>query len=116
MGNGRSWMILPGTNHQHNRTQTKNQRSEGHDISDPVKALRGWRRQHCGTVLLHEALLDQAVAISPSQRRHEFVAHAVGRAAAYVVTLQKNLIASTDAQHLVADCGEPRSGIAGAKQ
>ena len=65
---------------------------------------------------MHEALLDQAVAVSAGDGSHEFVAHAVGSGAADVVAFQKNLFAAADAHHAMSDFVEAGGGISGAEK
>ncbi len=98
------------------RPKPENQNDWRDDVGGAVEALHGRGGEHRGAVFLHEALLDQAVAVSARDRGHEFVAHAVGIGAADVIAFQKNLVAAADAHHLVADFVEAGGGVSGAEE
>src|SRR5258708_23386434 len=105
-GNCGRGTILPGADNHHYQAKAENQSEEGQDVGGAVEALGSGSSENSGTVFLHEALLDQAVAVAARDGSHEFVPHAVGGRAADVIAFQKDLVAAADAHHLVADFSE----------
>jgi hypothetical protein len=116
VGESRGRAILPGADDQDDDGESYQQGGERHDPRGAIEAGRRGGRENGGPVLLYEGLLDKAVAVSTSDRGHEFIAHGVGIGAADVVAFKQNLAATADAHQLMAELIEASAGIACARK